>query len=550
MGIKIDSCSAEFQPEDVNNSYIYCCKKNSLYNNNFNSIQIEVNNINNDISNNKNNTINDKLPTNENIISKIKTMKTKTKKNNNNLNTLYLDKYITNSTFSLNNKNENSRIKQEKYLKNVIKIQSCFRKYMIKKKEKNNIIKNNNKNKSENDNINLQLNIGINETIYNSLENDKNSNKNLNEKINLNILSDNTLISSTNDINQFPFNFKNKNNLNYKYFGYSIPNNSIKDSSNRQELIKEGFGKMIFNDGSEFCGIFHNNKLKSFGKYTNIGQKNNKNNYEEKVIIITENLYYEEFIGEYKDYSPNGFGIYKNYLTNLRITGIFINNNFSGIGIEESGEGGYIYSGEFIYNKKEGYGKMEWKDGQKYWGKFKNNQMNGYGIIEYPEKIYYQGQIKDGKMEGFGEFFWKANKKYIGNYKNDKRNGFGVFIFKGEDYNNNYKLKPEINKHDNSVLNGFSAYIGFWKDGKMDGFGLKINNKIIKYGIWDNGQKKKWFEKDKEMKSYLKNNVNKKYINFFLSSELIIYNCLEKCINNDKDMLPFNNNLFNKTNNK
>ena len=84
----------------------------------------------------------------------------------------------------------------------------------------------------------------------------------------------------------------------------------------------------------------------------------------------------------------------------------------------------------------------------------------------------------------------------------------------------------------------------------MDGFGLKINNKSIKYGIWDNGQKKKWFEKDKEMKSYLKYNVNKKYINFFLSSELIIYNCLEKCINNDKDILPFNNNLFNETNNK
>ena len=63
-------------------------------------------------------------------------------------------------------------------------------------------------------------------------------------------------------------------------------------------------------------------------------------------------------------------------------------------------------------------------------------------------------------------------------------------------------------------------------------------------------KKKKWFENDKEIKSYLKYNFNKNYINFLLSSELIIYNCLERCINNDKDILPFNNNLFKKKNNK
>ena len=529
MGIKIDSCYEQNQIEDSKNYYIYCCKKR-IYNDNSN--QIDVDNKNNDLNNNKK-ISDDNLPTNDNNIPKKKTMKNRSKKNDNNLRSLCLDKNITNSTFSLTkriahiNKNE-----EEKYIKYIIKIQSYFRKYINIKKKK---IKNN-----EIENIQLR----INEIIYSTLDNDINSNKNLNEKINLNILSDNTQISS-NDNTQFPFNIRNKNNLNYKYFGYSIPNNDMKDNFNKHELIKEGFGKMIFVDGSEISGIFHNNKLQGYAKYINTGQKNNhRNTYDEKVIIITDNLDYEEFIGEYKDYSPNGFGIYKNYLTNLKITGIFINNIFSGIGIEESGEGGYTYSGDFIYNKKEGYGKMQWKDGQKYFGEFKNNQMNGYGIIEFPGKIFYQGEIKNGKMDGFGEFFWKTNKKYIGHYKNDKRNGFGVFIFKGENNgHNNDKLKPTMINSENSALEGYSAYIGFWKSGNMDGFGIKINSKNIKFGIWDNGQKKKWFENEKAIKCYLEYNVPKQFFNFFLSSELIIYNFLEKCIYNDKDIVPFNNQL-------
>lgn len=526
MGIKIDSCYVQNQIEDSNNNYIYCCKKRICVDN---SNQIDVDNKNNDLNNNKR-ISDDNLPTNDNNIPKNKTMNNRSKiNNNNNLRSLCLDKNITNSTFSLTKKKAHiNKNEEEKYIKYIIKIQSYFRKYI--KKKKNNEIEN--------------LQLRINEIIYSSLDNDINSNKNINEKINLNILSDNTLISSI-DNTQFPFNIRNKNNLNYKYFGYSIPNNDMKDNFNKHELIKEGFGKMIFVDGSEICGIFHNNKLQGYAKYTNTGQKNNhRNTYDEKVIIITDNLDYEEFIGEYKDYSPNGFGIYKNYLTNLTITGIFMNNIFSGIGIEESGEGGYIYSGDFIYNKKEGYGKMKWKDGQKYFGEFKNNQMNGYGIIEFPGKIFYQGEIRNGKMDGFGEFFWKTNKKYIGYYKNDKRNGFGVFIFKGENNeHNNDKLKPTIINNDNSALDGYSAYIGFWKSGNMDGFGIKINSKHLKCGVWDNGQKKKWLENEKAIKHYLEYNVPNQYFNFFLSSELIIYKFLEKCIYNDKDIVPFNNQL-------
>jgi hypothetical protein len=226
-------------------------------------------------------------------------------------------------------------------------------------------------------------------------------------------------------------------------------------------------------------------------------------------------------------------------LTNLKIIGIFKNSTFSGIGIEESGEGGYSYTGEFLMNKKEGYGTMIWKDGQKYQGQFKNNQMNGYGIIKYPENIFYQGEIKNGILEGFGEFFWKKNKKYIGNYKNDKRNGLGTFIFKGEEKTNLDKLKPEISNSENAFLSELSAYIGFWNEGKMDGFGIKINCKDIKFGIWRNGKKEKWFKNDLEVKNYFQYNKYKNTHNLFLSQKSNIYSYLEKCMDIDKDLFPF-----------
>jgi len=247
-------------------------------------------------------------------------------------------------------------------------------------------------------------------------------------------------------------------------------------------------------------------------------------------------LNYEEFIGEYKNYTSNGFGIYKNYITNLKIIGIFNSNGISGIGIEDSVEGGYIYNGEFNNNKKEGLGTIIWKDGNKYQGEFKNNQLNGYGIIEYPGKKYYQGEVKNGRMDGFGEFFWGNEKKYIGNYKNDKRDGFGVFITKSSTFPSSTIIN-DITNNDIQELNYISSYIGFWKNGNMDGFGIKVNGQEIKYGIWENGNKKKYLESNLVFKTYFKW-VDKKYNKLFLGHQSDIFKFLDKCLNISDQINP------------
>ena len=527
MGVNVCFCNKE-SDNVIKESSVDCYKKYE---------QAYLDNV--IISNNIN--INHKTnSTNENLEDK-KMNKKKYKKifnENNGINNTK-NQPLMNSSYTNNYFNLNQTLTDEKYIQNIIKIQSYFRSYLEKKNNKENY----EKELEKDEHLSLKINLEINDIVFssNSLSNLPRTQNNENNNINKD--ESNVII---------PFNLTNKLKMNYKYSGYlkkvskQKRSKSLKNFSEeyigdneKLDLNKEGFGKFIFNDGTEFCGIFQDNILQKYGKYSNINGKN-KHNLEknEKEIIITDNLNYEEFTGEYKNYVSDGFGIYKNYITNLKIIGIFHYNGLSGIGIEDSVEGGYVYYGEFINNKKEGYGTIIWKDGNKYQGEFNNNQLNGHGIIEFPGNKYYQGEIKNGRMEGFGEFFWKNEKKYIGNYKNDKRNGFGVFISKSNDFPNT--TLNDLNNHANNDgfdLGNISAYIGFWKNGNMDGFGIKVWGQEIKYGLWENGTKKKYLESNIMFRTYFKW-IDKKYNKLFLGSQIDIFKFLDKCININNQISP------------
>ena len=109
--------------------------------------------------------------------------------------------------------------------------------------------------------------------------------------------------------------------------------------------------------------------------------------------------------------------------------------------------------------------------------------MTGYCEILYNDKRLYQGSILNGMMNGYGEFTWADGKKYIGYYKNDLKSGFGAFIW---------------------IIKPFQGYIGFWRCGKVNWRGMKIKGTTVKYGLWDDGNKKSWFDGKWELAKYLK----------------------------------------------
>ena len=96
-------------------------------------------------------------------------------------------------------------------------------------------------------------------------------------------------------------------------------------------------------------------------------------------------------------------------------------------------------------------------------------------------------------MDGYGEFYWTEGKKYCGFYKEDQREGFGLY----------YLL-------DNSF------YVGFWKDGLRNGMGKYIKGKSVKYGVWKNGKKEKWFNNEEDFNDNLESeSVNELFKDIF-----------------------------------
>ena len=122
----------------------------------------------------------------------------------------------------------------------------------------------------------------------------------------------------------------------------------------------------------------------------------------------------------------------------------------------------------------------------------KNNNMEGFGIYNYSDGRQYIGEWKNNQMDGYGEFTWIEGKKYIGFYKEDKKEGFGIYYWPND-----------------------RIFIGFWKEGKQNGVGKFIKDNLVKYGIWKDGKREKWFENEDEfLNSFV--SKNERFIDFFL----------------------------------
>ena len=112
--------------------------------------------------------------------------------------------------------------------------------------------------------------------------------------------------------------------------------------------------------------------------------------------------------------------------------GDFIDNKKNGYGKLENIILGQhsIYEGEFINDKKHGIGTLEIK-GNIITGKWENDAIGKYGIIKCKSDSIYEGEIKDiGDnfiKDGFGLLKDKHKSElYIGLFKNDLKDGFGI----------------------------------------------------------------------------------------------------------------------------
>ena len=213
-----------------------------------------------------------------------------------------------------------------------------------------------------------------------------------------------------------------------------------------------------FEKQEKLFGAFKNEKLEGFGLITT---------FDNTTI----------FRGEFNNGKKNGFGELLG--SQFKYLGNFKNSQFSGIGkIEKNNR----YRGvcEWKESLKQGYGVLEYSNGDKYTGWFEKNDFWGFGIFEEKKKnLTYTGIFKYGKRAEFGKIE-NQSFQYIGEWDYDQRKGVGYYFEKNEKNFYFGEWRNNLQEGIGSAKNGSFVYRGEWKAGKPHGFGfVKKNGKEI-----------------------------------------------------------------------
>jgi hypothetical protein len=132
--------------------------------------------------------------------------------------------------------------------------------------------------------------------------------------------------------------------------------------------------------------------------------------------------------------------------------------------IDNNGDQSYTGERHPTTNLGHGFGIMSYRDGSVYTGNFEYDKRHGFGKCLYHDGLgVYIGFWANGKRNGLGKMVYSNGEVYTGNFEYDKRHGFGKCLY-----------------HD-----GLGVYIGFWANGKRNGFGKMVySNGEVYYGEW------------------------------------------------------------------
>lgn len=170
------------------------------------------------------------------------------------------------------------------------------------------------------------------------------------------------------------------------------------------------------------------------------------------------------------------------YLVKYPSNGFFIgplNGQFRhGFGYRSYADPELVYAGEYNNNQKFGKGKL-WARKEKRWvfdGSWANDLKNGYGEM-WKNGVTYKGNWMDDKLDGVGRMDWPSGQIYEGSFARDFRHGEGTMTFpNGDQYVGSWKNGRPHGKGMYQWKSG-EVYQGTWHDGVMDGSGE------IEYGI-------------------------------------------------------------------
>eukprot|EP00826_Nyctotherus_ovalis_P018425 TRINITY_DN15519_c0_g3_i4.p1 TRINITY_DN15519_c0_g3~~TRINITY_DN15519_c0_g3_i4.p1 ORF type:complete len:447 (+),score=58.34 TRINITY_DN15519_c0_g3_i4:403-1743(+) len=156
-----------------------------------------------------------------------------------------------------------------------------------------------------------------------------------------------------------------------------------------KDCLKHGNGTDIFANGDVYIGQYRlgNIKHNSKGKPCGYGQYMWRNG--------------STYTGQFENGFKNGFGKYrksKDRSTNM-YEGEYLKDKKHGFGIFKWSSGN-VYMGQYREDERDGIGKMQWTDGSIYIGQWERGIQHGYGIMIFPDGSAKEGQFNSNVYKG------------------------------------------------------------------------------------------------------------------------------------------------------
>lgn len=102
----------------------------------------------------------------------------------------------------------------------------------------------------------------------------------------------------------------------------------------------------------------------------------------------------------FRDDMMSGQGTWRKKLsdpTSDKYSGEYVNDKKHGFG-EFSWQTGGLYRGNYVNDAKQGYGEMQWADGSIYRGTWDKGVQNGIGIIIFANGVRKAGIFQDNRL--------------------------------------------------------------------------------------------------------------------------------------------------------
>ena len=149
------------------------------------------------------------------------------------------------------------------------------------------------------------------------------------------------------------------------------------------------------------------------------------------------------------------------------------------------------YEGDWLYNKRDGYGLKFINNSSsriKYEGYWTEDLASGKGTSYFENgKKDYEGQRKDGVAEGYGISYYETSGtiEYEGEWQNGETDGKGILYY--DILDEQCTEFKDTMKSDS--MKGKKMYEGNWKSGLYNGYGVEWyqTGEIKHSGKWKDG---------------------------------------------------------------